>query len=132
MAYLIDTNIAIHAQDGLDSVLQKLAAYQGLIAISSLTLAELQRGLYKRPLFTALRQLRLATLLESVDVLPFDTVAAEAYGRIIAQVGWVKGRDFDRLIAAHAIAAHCVFVTANVADFSDVPGLSIENWAVPR
>jgi len=28
-----------------------------------------------------------------------------AYGRIIAILGWTKGRDVDRMIAAHAISA---------------------------
>ncbi len=35
----------------------------------------------------------------------------------------------DRLIAAHALAIQCVLVTANVADYVRVPGLTIENWA---
>lgn len=34
----------------------------------------------------------------------------------------------DRLIAAHAIAAECVLVTNNEADFNHYPGLNIENW----
>jgi tRNA(fMet)-specific endonuclease VapC len=64
-----------------------------------------------------------------VVVLAFDTTAAEAYGRIIAQLGWVKGRDFDRMIAAHAIGSKSILVTSNEADFRDIPGLSVENWA---
>ena len=48
------------------------------------------------------------------------------------QIGRAQSRDFDRLIAAHAIVSESVLVTANVADFADVPGLTIENWAVPR
>ncbi|HEX4294472.1 MAG TPA: hypothetical protein VHZ29_10080 [Rhizomicrobium sp.] len=37
-------------------------------------------------------------------MLAFDAAAAEAYGYIIAALGWVRGRDFDRMIAAHEIA----------------------------
>ena len=129
MAYLIDTNIAIHAGDGLEAILVKLEAHAGAIMLSALSLAELQRGLYKDPAHTALRQARLKVLLRSMPILPFDAAAAEAYGQIIALCGWVKGRDYDRMIAAHAIARGLTLVTANVADFRDIPGLVIENWA---
>ena len=130
MAFLIDTNIAIHARDGTDSVLGKLAEHDGAILISALTLAELQRGLYKNSAYTALRRARLDVLIEYIPILPFDAAAAEIYGRIIAQCGWVRGRDYDRMIAAHAISTDSVLVTNNEADFRDIPGLSIENWMV--
>jgi tRNA(fMet)-specific endonuclease VapC len=94
-----------------------------------LSLAELQRGIYKSPEYSALRRARLNTLLEGLSVAPFDAAAAEAYGRIIAQIGWSRSRDIDRLIAAHALAIQCVLVIANVADCVRVPGLTIENWA---
>jgi predicted nucleic acid-binding protein len=33
------------------------------------------------------------------------------------------------MMAAHAISSHSILVT-NLADFSDIPGLSMENWVV--
>ena len=78
----------------------------------------------------ALRGERLALLLKALPVLPFDAAAAEASGRIIAQCGWVKRRDFDRMIAGHAITSASVLITDNVADFRDIPGLLVENWTV--
>ena len=129
MAFLIDTNIAIHARDGTDSVLGKLAEHDGAILLSALSLAELQRGLHNIPAYTSLRRLRLEVLIEHIPVLPFDAAAAQAYGQIIAQCGWVKGRDYDRMIAAHALSTGSVLVTDNEADFRDIPGLAIENWA---
>ena len=128
MAYLIDTNIAIHARDGTDAVLDKLTEHDGEVLLSALSLAELQRGLYRDPAFTGIRQARLEVLLRAIPVLPFDGAAAQAYGRIIAQCGWTRGRDYDRMIAAHAISSDSILVTDNEADFRDIPGLSIENW----
>ena len=130
MAYLIDTNIAIHARDGTEAVLAKLAEHDGGVLLSALSLAELQRGVYRDPSLTAIRQARLEVLLRGLPVLPFDASAAVAYGRIIAQCGRVRVRDYDRMIAAHAISSHSVLVTNNLADFSDIPGLSVENWVI--
>jgi predicted nucleic acid-binding protein len=33
----------------------------------------------------------------------------------------VKGRDFDRMVAAHAISARAVLVTNHSGDFRDIP-----------
>jgi tRNA(fMet)-specific endonuclease VapC len=130
LAYLIDTNIAIHARDGTDAVLAKLAEHDGDVLLSALSLAELQRGIYRDPVHTAIRQARLKVLLRGLPILPFDASAAEAYGLIIAQCGWAKGRDYDHMIAAHAISSGSVLVTSNAADFRDIPGLAMENWVV--
>jgi tRNA(fMet)-specific endonuclease VapC len=128
LAYLIDTNIAIHARDGTDAVLVKLAEHNAEVLLSALSLAELQRGIYRDPALSAIRQARLETLLRGLPVIPFDAVAALAYGRIIAQCGWARGRDYDRMIAAHAVSSGAILVTNNEADFRDIPGLRIENW----
>jgi tRNA(fMet)-specific endonuclease VapC len=69
-------------------------------------------------------------LLRGLPVLPFDALAALAYGRIIAQCGWARGRDYDRMIAAHAISSHSILLTHNRADFRDIPGLAMEDWVV--
>ena len=126
MAYLIDANIAIHARDGSDAVLAELAEHDGEVLLSALSLAELQRAFTK------------TLALPRYDrpgwrfccALPFDASAAVAYSRIIAQCGWARTRDYDRMIATHAISSHSVLVTNNLADFSDIPGLSMENWVV--
>jgi tRNA(fMet)-specific endonuclease VapC len=82
-AYLIDTNTAIHARNGTDAVLVKLAAHDGEVLLSALSLAELQRGVHRDPDLTAIRQARLEVLLRGLPVLPFDALAALAYGRIM-------------------------------------------------
>ncbi len=68
-------------------------------------------------------------MLRHIPVLPYDQDAARAYGRIIAQCGWAKGRDFDRMIAAHAISTRSILVTNNAGDFAGIPGLALENWS---
>ncbi len=128
MPFLLDTNIAIHARDGTEEVLERLIEHDGQVLLSALSLAELERGVYRHPDLSALRRVRLDQLLTALPVLPFDAVAAAVYGRIIAQCGWARGRDFDRMIAAHALATGSILVTDNGMDFRDIPDLTLENW----
>jgi tRNA(fMet)-specific endonuclease VapC len=88
VAHLIDTNIAIHARDGDETVLARLDDVGSTVLLSALSLAELRRGLFKDPLNSAIRRARTEILLQAITVLPFDAAAAEAYGRIIAHCGW--------------------------------------------
>jgi len=127
---MIDTNIAIHAYEGNDIVLGHLANHGDGVVISVLSLVELQRGLMLDRTTPALRSMRLDLPLESVSVMPFTENAAGAYRNVIAQCGWTRSRDFDRMIAGHAMCTACVLVTTNQADFRDVPGLSLANWTV--
>jgi tRNA(fMet)-specific endonuclease VapC len=126
--YLIDTNIAIHLRDDLPAVLKKAQMHVGNMAMSALTLAELQQGLYAAPALWSFRKPRLDLILAAIPLLPFGERAATAFGVILGQVGWARTRAFDRMIAAHAIATSRILVTANVADFDDIPGLQIEDW----
>ena len=130
MAYLLDTNILIYARDGADVVTDRMAGQPGALFLSALSLAELHRGFAKQPAYAAIRKPRLDAILRQIPVLPFDTAAAEAYGAIILRHGWLKGRDFDRMIAGHALSTASILVTNNEADFRDITGLTIENWAV--
>lgn len=75
-----------------------------------------------------MRRLRLDALLPALTIVAFDQAAASAYGDILSMRGWVRKRDFDRLIAAHAISLGATLVTNNERDFRDIPGLTIENW----
>lgn len=128
MPYLLDTNIVIHALQGDERVLAKMAGHDGAVMISALTLVELLRGVRKDPILAAERSRRLELFRDSLPILPFDEAVALTYGRIITELGWARGRDYDRMIAAHAIQADAILVTNNLADFRDIPGLSLENW----
>ena len=128
MGYLLDTNIAIEIGNLNGPVVARYLPNSGQCSISALNLVELQRGVELVPELAAHRRERLAILLTILPVLSFDEEAAAAYGQIIAQIGWSRARDFDRMIAAHVISTQSVLVTNNEADFRDIPGLSIENW----
>ena len=126
--FLLDSNIAIHARDGSAEVIETIAAQERPVTLSALSLAELERGVARYPEASTLRRERLEVLLENIPVLPFGEAEARCYGRIIAQLGWVRGRDFDRMIAAHAMSVGATLVTDNLKDFEDIPGLLLVNW----
>jgi tRNA(fMet)-specific endonuclease VapC len=130
VAYLLDTSIAIHAYEGAPRVLDKLLQNRGATVISALCVAELKRGLYREPTLAAQSSLRLDALLEQLAMLPFDRGAVDAYERIIARLGFSRSRDFDRMIAAHALSVNAILVTDNESDFAGIPGLVLENWVV--
>ena len=129
MGYLLDTNIAIEIGNLNERVMAHFVPSAEVSCLSVLNLVELERGIAMVPALAEWRRQRLSVLLNTVTVLPFNEAAASAYGRIIAKTGWNRSRDFDRMIAAHAIATSNVLVTNNAADFGDIPGLTIENWA---
>ncbi|HRQ72792.1 MAG TPA: type II toxin-antitoxin system VapC family toxin [Phycisphaerales bacterium] len=100
------------------------------IALSSVTLAELWRGVFR----SARRQHHEALLVRfctPLAVVPFDSSAAEVYGRLrgtLERAGTPIGA-LDTLIASHAIAVGATLITSNEREFRRVPGLKIENWA---
>ena len=121
--YLLDANCAIYAMiDASNKVSQRLADLSpGEIAISAISFSEVALGTQnQRPPPPEV----LDAFVAAVPILPFDEAAARAYARLS-----FKRARFDRLLAAHALSIGAIIVTNNVADFSDVPGLRIENWA---
>ncbi len=94
---------------------------------------ELEYGAAKRPEVTIFRE-RIARL-KSVfpGVAPFDAAAAYQSGIVRAYLARLRPNDqpigvYDALLAGHALALGAVFVTHNVAEFSRVPGLAVEDW----
>lgn len=134
MKYLLDTNICIfiinHRPQQTRERFARVRA--GDIAISSVTLSELQYGVAKSA-NPAKNQNALRHFLIPLDVLPYTAAAAEEYGRLrrhLEPTGQPIG-PMDLMIAAHALAERLVLVTNNRKEFARVPGLLIEDWSVP-
>lgn len=124
MRYLIDTNCCIFLFANTHPRLTNrvLATERGAIGLSTIVFAELALGSAngKVPPPAALEQ-----LIKQMPLLPFDEAAARTYARL----PFKRGR-FDRLLAAHALSLDLIVITQNEADFSDNPGLKIENWTL--
>jgi predicted nucleic acid-binding protein len=101
--------------------------------ISSLTIAEIRRGILEKPAGKKRRELERwfagpdgPQALFAGRVLPFDEKAALIWARLMAD-GTAKGRPrspLDMIVAAVAGANNCVIVTENEKDFE---GINIEN-----
>lgn len=132
MKYMLDTNIIAYAKNNHpESVLKRLMQHRPEdICISSITLAELEYGVYNsaKP---EQNQLALMTFLAGIIVVSFDSDAAREYGVIRADLkrkGTLIGAN-DLLIAAHAKSLDIALVTNNTREFERVEGLKLENWA---
>jgi len=128
--YLLDTNILTHLiRNPAGLVTQHLETILPATACTSIIVsAEIRYGLNKTPSKKLNHQAML--VLAALDILPLKPPVDEHYGEIRAYlnrtgqpIGWN-----DLFIAAHARALDLTLVTANVQEFSSVPGLHIENW----
>lgn len=127
MAYILDTNVAIHLRDD-DAVATRVAALDGAVLLSVVTRVELEGGVYREPLYSAIRRARLDTLYTAIPTLAFDEAAADVYSAIVAHAGYSRRKVLDRMIAAQALVHRATLVTMNPDDFADVAGLQLLAW----
>ena len=135
LRYLFDTDHLTLFQRGCASVAQRLALQPaGSVAISVVTVEEVLRG---RPAQLARAadgpsRIRHYGLLEETlqDFANFPRVsfdqAAEAH---FQRYRSLRIGTQDRKIASIALSNQLTLVTANHRDFSQVPGLLLEDWS---
>jgi len=129
--YLLDTNVCIRYLNGQSPGVRKQleSVEPDDLALCSVVKAELFYGALKsaRPERNLQRARRFTDRFTS---LPFDDLAALEYGDIrsvLEKSGTPIGPN-DLLIAAIARAYDLTLVTHNVAEFTRVPGLELEDW----
>ena len=129
--YLLDTNICIFLKNKKSpNVLQKIKENKHLgIYISSITVAELQFGIYNSK-YMVRNRISLIKFLTPFSVLNFDDRDAEEFGKIrttLKNEGKIIGA-YDMLIAAQALAKNLILVTDNTKEFCRIKNLTIEDW----
>lgn len=77
--------------------------------------------------YTRLR--RLFSVMTEWDIAPFEQAAAERFRDLRRQR--VRIGSMDLKIASIALENNALLVTANLRDFSQVPGLRCEDWLKP-
>ena len=131
MKYLLDTNTCIYIiKKKPPSAVERIRSKQPEdIALSTVTIAELEYGVYRSQ---KVDQNRIALLefLVPLTILDFDQAAAAVYGSIRSSIE-ARGTPIgpmDLLIAAQAMSHGLILVTNNEREFGRVDGLGIENW----
>lgn len=128
MAYLLDTDVAIHLRDGDPAVTARVAALDGAVLMSVVTRVELEGGVHREPAHAGVRRARLDAMLAAIPALAFDDAAADAYGAIVARAGYSRRKLLDRMIAAQALVHRATLITQNAGDFADIVGLQLDAW----
>ena len=99
--------------------------------LSAIVAAELRFGAVK--LGSARFAAAVETWLTGFDVRPWPVDATRQYANIryaLERAGQPIG-GMDLMIAAHVLAEDAVLVTNNAREFLRVPGLAVEEWALP-
>ena len=132
--FMLDTNICVELlRAGWPELFSRMRRFEiDEIAISTITMAELQYGVAKsaRP---GHHEMLLAEFCAPLAIVPFDHLAAETYGKARAtleRAGTPIG-PLDTLIAAHALSMNVTLVANNEREFRRMPGLRVENWNRP-
>ena len=129
--YMLDTNMASYIIKGANETARKRleTVPMASVCISSVTQAELLRGVAKKP---EAKQLPLIVneFLLRVEILPWDSRAAEAWANLrtrFEKEGKALGA-MDMLIAAHAASSGSILVTNDKAFYNVKTHLVLEDW----
>lgn len=132
--YMLDTNTASYIIKGEPVEIREhlVKVPMANVCISAITEAELLRGVAKKP---EAKRLAIAVkeFLLRVEVLPWDSNAAEAYAKLrtaCENEGNPLGA-MDMLIAAHSVAAETVLITNDKAFYNVQRLLNLEDWTKP-
>jgi tRNA(fMet)-specific endonuclease VapC len=133
MKRVLDTNIVSAIMKGDSTALARLQQLDRAdVALPQPVVAEIAYGLARLP-----PSRRRDHLQDRFDRIRAELVRAAWTDAVSDRFGEVKAilerrgvriDDFDAAIAAHALAAGAVLVTANLAHMTGIPKLKVEDW----
>ena len=126
---MLDTNVISEiVKNPKGRAAESARAWKDRLCTSIVVASELRYGCAKKGSPELLR--RVEEILDEIGVIALDVPADAEYGNIRSELeaaGQPIGSN-DLLIAAHACSLNLTLVTANVREFSRIPGLEVENW----
>lgn len=131
MTYLLDSAVCVSVtRRRSDAVVRRLlAASPADLAISTVTLLELEVGVFRSQHPERERQRVDQLLLVLPRLIPFDVEAARVCARVRHLTRFQPIGILDAQIAATALVHDLTVVTNNVREFARVPGLRVEDWS---
>ena len=134
MSYLLDTNAVIALLKDEPAIfrkrLRRAVSRGAALAVSSIVLYELWYGVARSARRRENAERLRVFLSGGIEVSAFDEEDAKTAGDLRATLegaGTPIG-PYDLLIAAQALRSGATLVTANVAEFTRVPGLQWQDW----
>jgi tRNA(fMet)-specific endonuclease VapC len=134
VSYLLDTNAVIALLRDEPAIfrkrLRRTVSRGAAIAVSSIVLYELWYGVARSARRRENAERLRVFLSGGIEVSAFDEEDAKTAGELRATLegaGTPIG-PYDLLIAAQALRTGATLVTANLAEFTRVPGLQWQDW----
>ena len=131
MKYLLDTTVVSDFVRGHAAVRYRwLRAAPAELAVSAITVMEVEYGLALNPDRALRIRPVVAELLQLLTVLPCGDTEARAIGILrgaLARAGTPIG-PWDAVIAATALSHGLILVTSNTAEFRRITRLRVEDW----
>jgi len=134
VSYLLDTNAVIALLKDEPAIfrkrLRRTVSRGAAIAVSSIVLYELWYGVARSARRRENAERLRVFLSGGIEVSAFDEEDAKTAGELRATLegaGTPIG-PYDLLIAAQALRTGATLVTANLAEFTRVPGLQWQDW----
>jgi tRNA(fMet)-specific endonuclease VapC len=131
MKYLLDTCCISDFVKGQTNTVATLKNHRPLeLAISSVTVMEIQYGLILNPQRARKIKKIIDDLLACIHIIAFNKVDAFHAAKIrsyLRKRGIPIG-SYDILIAGCALRNNLILVTSNESEFKRVPNLKLENW----
>lgn len=136
MTYLLDTNVVVavlrNRPARVRERLRRAVSEGATIAVSSVVLFELWYGVARSGRREENAERLRIFLAGDIGVVGFEEgdapIAGDLRSGLEASGGMIG--PYDLLIAARALRAGTILVTANASEFARVPGLACEDWSV--
>ena len=126
-AFLLDASVTFAVACGERLTLNKLARLEtDTTALSAIVWSELLAAAED----DARLMKNLDLLRQNLDILPFDLASAQSYGVLVPQLTPKRRRVLDRMVAAQALELGARHITLTPDIFSDIPGLTVEDWSI--
>ena len=131
MKYLLDTCVISDFVRGDAGVMKRLRSERPIdLAISSITMMEIQYGLALHPDRAKQLEPIISSLIRMIEVVSYETNEALATAKLRATL---KQQDFsidpyDVMIAGTAMSRQLTMVTSNTAEFEKMGNLLVEDW----
>ena len=125
---ILDTDVLIRAEKQAAEIDFTRWAAHGEAYISAITCSELLVGVHRAstPARRARRSAYVEALLARLPVLAFDATVARTHAQLLGALSRnVTVGAHDLLIGATALAHGFALLSANVADFSRMPGVMV-------